>query len=284
MTRPSHRRIATLRALTGATVLAAGIGAAVPVAAQAAVPCNAAALVQAINDANAAGGGNVVLTPLCTYNLTASSATGQQGADGLPVITTAVTLTGNQDLIARSMTAPAFRIAEVASTGNLTLKLVTLDHGVAVGDGGGILNYGAVTLTGGALTNNQASGVGGGLANEDVAAPGTGTAATFVSSTVSGNISSRDGGGIYNGFRGTLSMTSSSVTSNMGSLLGGGIAAENSTATSLTTTPVSANAATLSAGGIYRVGGTMTIVSSPISANTSNNCVGSLPGVPSCIA
>ena len=58
----------------------------------------------------------------------------------------------------------------------------------------------------------------------------------------------------------------------------------NSTATSLTASPVSANNATLGSGGIYRLGGTMTITTSPISGNTSNNCVGSSPAVPSCTA
>jgi hypothetical protein len=254
------------------------------VAAQAAVACSETALVAAITAANASGGGNVVLTAGCTYRLTASHAVGREGADGLPVITTVITLTGNQNVITRAATAPSFRIAEVASTGNLTLKLVTLDNGLAVGDGGGILNYGAVTLTGSALTNNTASGNGGGLSNEDVASPGTGTAATFVSSKVLHNTASTTGGGVYNGLRGTLSMTSGAVNGNTSSLFGGGIAAINSTATTVTTTPVSANATGLFSGGIYRLGGTMTITASPITANSPTNCVGSLPSVPGCIA
>jgi hypothetical protein len=286
MTRRSSPRISTLRALTGATVVAAAITAAIPVAAQASVPCNEAALVQAINDANAAGGGNVVLEPLCTYDLAASHATGANGADGLPIITTVITLTGNQNVITRSsaLGTPAFRIAEVASTGKLTLKLVTLSNGSAVGSGGAILNFGAVTLTGGGLTYNTASGTGGGLSNADVAAPGTGTAATFTSATVSGNTATGQGGGLFNGLRGSLTTSSSSITSNASSAAGGGIAAVNATATSLTSTSVSANSATAGAGGIYRLGGTMTITTSPISGNTPNNCVGSVPSVPGCVA
>jgi predicted outer membrane repeat protein len=286
MPRRSSPRIRTLRALTGAAVVAAAITAVAPVAAQASVACNETALVQAIDDANAAGGGNVVLEPLCTYDLATSHATGANGADGLPIITTVITLTGDQNVITRSsaLGTPAFRIAEVASTGKLTLKLVTLSNGSAVGSGGAILNFGAVTLTGGGLTNNSASGGGGGLSNADVAAPGTGTAATFTSATVSGNTATGQGGGLYNGLRGSLTTSSSSITSNASSAEGGGIAAVNATATSLTSTSVSANSATGGAGGVYRLGGTMTITTSPISGNTPDNCVGSVPSVPGCVA
>ena len=258
-----------------------------PVAAEAAVACTETALVQAVTAANAAGGGNVVLTPGCTYTLTTSHSLGLNGPNGLPVITTVVTLTGNANVITRSsglLTLP-FRIAEVSKTGNLTLKSVTLDNGLAVGSGGGILNFGAVTLTGSGLTNNRATGVGGGLANVDVPAPGTGTTATFTSSLVSANSATGRGGGIYNGLRGTLTVTSSPVQSNRSlAAPGGGVAAVNSTATTITTSPVSANHATLGAGGVYRLGGVITITASPITGNTPNNCVGSSPAVPACTA
>jgi hypothetical protein len=287
MTRLSHQHGSTLRALTGATVVAAAIAVAVPVAAQAAVACNETALVQAITAANAAGGGNVVLTPRCTYLLTTSHSTGTHGANGLPIITTVITLTGDQNLITRSGAAgtPGFRIAEVASTGKLTLKLTTLNNGRAAGAGGGILNFGAVTLTGSSLTNNTATTTGGGLSNANTPAPATGPAATFTSSTLSNNTATGMGGAIYNGLRSTLTTTSTSITSNTSTLAqGGGIAAVNSTATTLTSTPVSINNASLGAGGIFRSGGIMTITSSPITFNTPNNCVGSSPAVPSCTA
>lgn len=260
--------------------------AAIPVTAQAAVACNETALIAAINAANAAGGANVVLTPGCSYDLTASHQTGSNGPDGLPIITTVITLTGDANIIRRTALLP-FRIAEVSNTGKLTLKSVTFSNGSAPMSGGGaILNYGAVTLTGSALLNNSALvGPGGGLSNADTP-NGTAPAATFTSSTVSGNSAADgNGGGIYNGLRGTLTVTSTPVNNNTSLLArGGGIASVDSTATSLTASPVSANNATLGSGGIYRLGGTMTITTSPISANTPNNCVGSSPAVPSCTA
>jgi hypothetical protein len=38
----------------------------------------------------------------------------------------------------------------------------------------------------------------------------------------------------------------------------------------------------MGAGGIFRLGGTMVTNTSPISANLTNNCVGSSPAVPNC--
>ena len=291
MTRPSHPRIRKLRALTGATVLTAGIIAMIPAAAQAdevSVPCSENALVSAINTANALPGSDTInLAAGCTYRLTSSHGRSANGAAGLPVITSTIALVGTPNIITRS--GGVFRIAEVSNTGNFTLTRVTLNNGATSGNGGGVLNHGAVTFTsaGSGLTNNTAGllgllgGTGGGLSNADTPG-GTAPAATFVGATVSGNTAGGQGGGIYNGTRSTLSMTSSVVTRNKSTLArGGGIASANSI-TTLTSTPVSVNRGTQGAGGVFRLGGTMTTTTSPISANITNNCVGSSPAVPNC--
>jgi hypothetical protein len=287
MNNSHHHRIrhALIATLAGALAVPA-LWAIVPLTAQAAVACNEAALVAAVNAANTAGGGSVVLTPGCTYTLTRSHANAGHGPDGLPVIKTVISFSGSNNVIARSLApaTPSFRIAEVSSKGNFTLNGVTLTNGLAVGSGGGILNNGSVTMTGSGLTNNRASGTGGGLSNTGVASPATGTTATFTSSTVGGNTATGRGGGVYNGLRGTLTTTSSFVTTNTSGNRGGGIAAINSTATTLTSTPVNANVALLGAGGVYRLSGVMTITTSPITGNVPNNCVGSSPAVPSCTA
>ncbi len=281
------RRIRTTPVLAGATVLVAGLAALVPTSAQAAVTCDGAALVSAVNAANTAGGGNIVLAANCTYTVAAANSSDTDGPDALPIITTTITLTGDNDTITRSTTpgTPAFRIAKVASTGALTLKgNVTLSNGSAATDGGGILNYGAVTLTASALTGNTAAGRGGGLANADLAAPATGATATFTGGNVSHNTANGQGGGIYNGLRGSLTSTSTSVIgANTAGTQGGGIAAVNSTATTLTSTQISTNAAGTGAGGIYRQNGTMTLTTSPVSGNIPDNCTGSSPSVPGCV-
>src|SRR5690349_15002434 len=54
-----------------------------------------AALVAAINAANSAGGGTLTLAHRCDYQLTSAD----NGENGLPVVTTAITVNGNQATI-----------------------------------------------------------------------------------------------------------------------------------------------------------------------------------------
>jgi parallel beta-helix repeat protein len=172
-----------------------------------------------------------------------------------------------------------FRIAEISPAGNLTLTTsVAFTNGSVLGDGGAILNHGAVTLTVSSLVGNLATGNGGGLANI-----GTAPAATFSGSSVTTNTAMLSGGGIYNGPAGTLTTSGIPmlISGNTATVNGGGIAAINSTATTLTNTTVTTNLAVLG-GGVYRQSGTMTTTTSPISANLANNCVGSSPAVPNC--
>lgn len=303
MTRPSHPRTAKLRALTGATVLTAGIIAAIPAAAQAiTIPVACAngenALVGAVNLANSTSAADTLaLAGGCTYRLTSSHGSAGNGPSGLPVITTPIEMIGPAIITRTAGPLRPFRIAEVSGTGKLTLTTsVTLSNGRAASllglfgrDGGGILNRGAVTLTVSTLTNNFAEGTGGGLANADTPT-GTAPAATFTNSPVTSNTAGGRGGGIYNGLRGSLTMTGAGtgtptpVNDNRSTgQRGGGIAAINSTATTLTNIAVTANRAT-GAGGVFRLGGTMTTTTSPITANIPNNCVGSVPAVPDCTA
>lgn len=280
------RRIrTTIRALIGATVIAGGMAALTPAAWAITIPvaCSENALVAAVNLANTTPTADtLVLAGGCTYGLT--SAHGGL-LTGLPVITTPIEMIGPAT-ITRASLLP-FRIAEVSSTGSLTLTTsVALTNGSAVGNGGAILNRGAVTLTNSTLIGNIATGNGGGLANADTPS-GTAPAATFTRSPVANNTALLSGGGIYNGLRGTLTTTGVSgspliISGNAATLNGGGIAAVNSTATTLTQTAVTTNQALVTAGGVYRLNGVMTTTNSPITANTPNNCVGSVPAVPNC--
>lgn len=283
------RRIRTIiPALIGATVVTGGMALLAPEAYAATIPvaCSEKALVDAVNLANTTPAKDTLaLAGGCIYRLT--SAHGGSGTDGLPVITTPIEMIGPGGLVTITRTSRAlFRIAEVSKTGALTLtNQVAMTNGSTLGDGGGILNHGAVTLTGSSLSANTARGFGGGLANANTPT-GTAPAATFTSSRVVNNTASGRGGGVYNGTRGTLSFTGISaldIIGNKGSQ-GAGIAAINSTATTITNTAVTNNIAALTAGGVYRQGGTMTNNTSPITANTSNNCVGSVPAVPGCTA
>lgn len=274
----------TIRAMLGATVVVGAMAVAAPAAQAITIPvaCSENALVAAVNLANSTvAADTLALAGGCTYGLTAPHG---GPATGLPVITTQMELIGPATITRASLLL--FRIFEVSSTGNLTLSTaVAVTNGSAVGDGGGILNRGAVTLTNSSLSGNLATFNGGGLANVDTPS-GTAPAATFTRSPVTDNVALLNGGGIYNGLRGTLTTTGVTgspmlVGRNTGSR-GGGIAAVDPTATTMTQTAVTTNVALLTAGGVYREGGTMTNNDSPISGNLLNNCLGSVPAVPSC--
>jgi hypothetical protein len=170
------------------------------------VACSETALVAAVNLANTTPAADTLtLAGGCTYSMTASHGSAANGQEALPVITTPIEMTGPATITRAS--GGSFRIAEVCPTGSLTLTTgVALTNGSAAGDGGGILNFGAVTLTGSPLSGNTATGNGGGLANADTPS-GTAPAATFTNSPVSNNTAGLRGAGIYNGLRGTLTTT-----------------------------------------------------------------------------
>jgi len=276
---------ALIRPLIGITAVVGGTITFAPAALAASIPvaCSENALVDAIDLANSTPAADtLVLASGCVYSMTVSHG-GLTNA--LPVITTGIEMIGPATIARDSL--DVFRIAEVDAGGSLTLTTgVALNNGSATGDGGGILNHGAVTLTGSSLNGNNATGNGGGLANADTP-DGTAPAATFTNSPVSGNTAQGSGGGIYNGVRGTLTTTGVAgsplfINDNGAALTGGGVAAVDSTATTLTQTAVTSNSAGQNAGGVYRQNGTMTTTGSPISANTPDNCVGSAPAVPTC--
>ena len=107
------------------------------------VPCGGqAALVAAINAANSAGGGTLNLAKNCDYALTSVD---NSGVNGLPVVTTKITVNGNQSTIDGT---GVVRIFEVDPGGNLSVRDVTLTGGSA-----SFLDGGIPTLIGGAIAN-----------------------------------------------------------------------------------------------------------------------------------
>ena len=102
------------------------------------VPCgNTASLVQTIADANASPGPDtVMLAERCNYTLTAAN-NNWYGPNGLPEISSDITLEGNGSTILRGPAAPKFRFFFVGADpvlenyispgpGRLTLRDVTL--------------------------------------------------------------------------------------------------------------------------------------------------------------
>ncbi len=138
------------------------LGALTPVRALAntSVACNDAALIAAINAANAGGGGTLDLTMGCIYEYSvADNATDAPGT-ALPVITSTITINGGYGYVRRAAGAATnFRLFDIGPTGSLTLNYLAVSQGAAPGSGGGILDQGHLAVAGGTISDNTGSGV-----------------------------------------------------------------------------------------------------------------------------
>ncbi len=111
---------------------------------------------EAINQANANPGADTISLPAgMTITITTRDSQNDYGFNGLPSITSQITIEGNGATIARGSAAgtPSFRLFHVAPGGNLTLRNVVLSNGLAQGGKGG---FGGIGGGGGA-----SDGVGG---------------------------------------------------------------------------------------------------------------------------
>jgi hypothetical protein len=203
-------------------------------------------LIKDIVAANTAGGSNTItLAASKTFTVSAPDATNP--SNGLPAITNGnLTNRGNGDMITRGGDA-AFRFFDVASGALLTLKEMTISHGLVIGgtgaeaDGGAILVEAGGTLTASytTFTGNQAlggdgdggpggMGHGGAVENEGTAnfdhdtftdnqamGGATGNTSTVPPDTIYGAVfGAAFGGAIANGRLGTLGVSCSLFTSN----------------------------------------------------------------------
>jgi len=260
------------------------------------VPCTgagggAAGLAAAIDAANASGGGVISLASGCTYSLTSANNTlPGVGANGLPVITTAITINGDGGATIAGNNSN-FRILAISGQtgGSLTLNGITITGGNVSGDGpagfgGGILDLaGTLTLNHSVVTGNTASGAGGGIASGTMG-PGPGATLSLNNSEVSSNTvppSGMGGGGILN-LSGALTIDNSTIDHNTASG-GGGIVSGNGTgggAGSLITinnTVISNNSATggeETGGGGISNGGTLQMTNTDLTGNDADGGVG----------
>jgi hypothetical protein len=233
----------------------------------------AGSLRQAILDANAAPGADVINFAVDGSIVLEST---------LPPITDPAGLT--IDGMGRSITVSgnnAVQVIIVEAGAQLNLRHLTVADGYVdgfIGDGGGIENFGTLTVTDCSFSGNwaQFSGVGGGIYNDNIL---TVTGSTFsgnraffgggihndgtltvIRSRFSGN-NALDGGGITSG--GEFTVTDSTFSGNIAEGLGGGIAGSSSGTVSNST--FSGNNAERG-GGIFTIG---TVVNSTFSGNTS---------------
>ncbi|MET7936944.1 hypothetical protein [Streptomyces sp. NPDC005322] len=274
----------------GLAALVLGLAlATVPTQAQAAIPCDVAALQAAIVAANGTGG-SIDLAPNCTYSVTDAQAIGD---NAMPVIVNDITLKGANSTIERAATAVTlFRIFEIdGPSGKLTLNNVTLRNGHAPVNGGGVLvnSEGTLTLnTNAVVKENVATVNGGGIQNDDghvflnsgskittnEAIGGGGIFSegevTAQSTNVSGNTALDSGGGILNNVNGFLTLRSSVVSGNTATTEEGGGVWNGDPRTTFTNTVISGNTAGNSGGGLSNHG-RATFTSGRISDNNAAN-------------
>jgi hypothetical protein len=206
----------------------------------------------------------IVLPPGAFFVLTALEMLGADGVPvGLPVVAARVHVRGHGNAIERDAAlvcpgANAFRILEIAVSGDLTLEGVVLRNGCAP-SGGGVRNAGRLLLRRGGIEHSTAhAGNGGGLAN----AAGI---ATLVESHIADNAATGAGGGIHHSGDAPLVLDRSSVVRNTADN-GGGI--ENLIGqTTLMNTTVSGNSAARGGGLQNSGGGRLTLINTTVAAN-----------------
>ncbi|MFK7805432.1 MAG: Calx-beta domain-containing protein [Anaerolineae bacterium] len=153
---------------------------------------------------------------------------------------------------------------------------ITGTDDIALNHGGGIQNFGTLTLIDSQVISNAASATnvlkGGGIYNDE--------AGTLIiqESSISENSAGRDGGGIEN--RGVLTLTDSIVSDNTAGRFSGGIGIVNEA--SIIRSTIENNHAVREGGGIYNniaanvPGGSINIVDSIFANNTSNRSGGGI--------
>ena len=195
------------------------------------------AIINANNDAAthpdcAAGSGadTIVLPAKNTHSVNSALAGADfYGANGLPLISSAITIEGNGGRISRPKNDTLYRLIAVTNTGDLTLNNLTLS--------GGRQYFGGAIINGGTLTISAA--------------------------TISG-AAANSGGVVFNGPNRHLTMSGSSLTKNEAYLGGvifnyrGSVTIENSSIS---------NNKSLKGSGIYALGGKVEIENSTISGN-----------------
>jgi hypothetical protein len=150
-----------------------------------------------------------------------------------------------------SLTISGPGASSLAISGNNSVQVISISAGVTV------------TISGVTIENGSAS-VGGGILNYGML--------TVTNGTVSGNSAATEGGGIFNG--GTLSVANSTFSGNSttsgGSGYGGGIFNKGGNTLTVMNSTLSGNSSTFGGGGIYN-NGTLTVTNGTISGNSAGD-------------
>ena len=174
---------------------------------------------------------------------------------------------GPNVLTVRRNSTDQFRVFTISAGHTVTISGLTVSNGSTmiggflIGDGGGILNFGTLTLANSVVSHNSAFTCGGGICNRGTA--------TVINSRVTDNYSDHSGGGIAN-YQGTLTVQNSTVSGNESLFYGGGISNRwTGTLVGVTGSTVSGNHTGDTGGGIYSES-RLNVTNSTVSGNTSD--------------
>lgn len=209
------------------------------------------------------------LTP--PYTLVAAHNT-LNGANGLPAITSDITIDGGGATIERSLliTVPVFRLFFVAPGGRLALDHVVLRNGRAftAGDGsygGAILNYGSLLLDASVARDNAANCDGGGIESAGPLTLRNGT-------SILNNSSNCSGGGVGTFYAGSVTVENTTLQGNS-AVSGGGLFMHGTTTATMSASQVVGNLSVVDGGGIFLHGpdANLSIADTAITGNTVTN-------------
>jgi len=222
-------------------------------------------------DCAAGNGADVIILPAASTFTVPDVDNTTDGENGLPSVTTEITIDGNGAIIERAPADPdTFRLLHVAATGDLTLDATRVRNGVAddagVEDGGGIFNYGGVLeITNGSIISGNSANAGGGILSY-------GGSTGITGSTITSNSAEYVGGGVYvEG--GSLAITDSTISDNVAQV-GGGVTTLYAPDVTITGSTISGNSANflpvVGGGGVLIAFGSATISASTISGNSAS--------------
>jgi hypothetical protein len=152
---------------------------------------------------------------------------------------------------------------------DLDLQDCTIVGNSAATAGGGIDNEGQLKVDGCTIEDNKAAR-GGGLANQQSGGQAnTGVASLDQFSTISGNTSTADGGGVYNFSSGTFNLTDCTISGNTAAGFGGGL--DNTGASQIEDSTINGNSGGGGGGVFIRSTRSTALVECTISGNSAQN-------------
>jgi len=188
---------------------------------------------------------------------------------GQLAIDSSVTIDGSDALSVTVSGSGASRVFQVAAGVVVAINDLVISDGVGAPQGGGILNYGNLSLDRVLVTNNTETSAGpasfnlggGGIYN------GEGATLNLTDSTVSNNATlAQPGGGIFGFFNSTINITGSTISGNVGADVAGGLRSLGNV--NIVNSTFSGNTSTVwHGGGIFHTDGNLDVTHSTFSGN-----------------